>query len=241
MGLTTNLFWGQGPVDHTLRVTDGRWPTDIDGSVFVVGPDKRAPGGHWFDQHGLLQKIHLTPDADGSIRVEQRRIVTPMARLRRRLPALFRVVQFAEVSPFGVTNLANTNVSAIDGRLFVGYDAGRPVEVDPDTLGFVTFVGSNGEWINSSPAPIEPMCAVAAHPAVDVEEGCLYFLNYNVVTAPFYPPDASFGALEPRRTGHALDPAGDVLVRFAPRRQDHSEPRGLLRPALRLRAPDVFR
>lgn len=191
MGLTTNLFWGQGPVDHTLHVVEGRWPSDIDGSVFVVGPDKRSPGGHWFDQHGLLQKIHLRPDADGAIRVEQRRIATPMERLRRALPALFRVVQFAEVSPFGVTNLANTNVSTIDGRLFVGYDAGRPVEVDPDTLRFVTFVGANDEWINATPAPIEPMCAVAAHPAVDLEEECLYFLNYNVVTAPFCAPDAS--------------------------------------------------
>ena len=32
-----------------------------------------------------------------------------------------------ELSPFGVTNLANTNLTAIEGRLFVGYDAGRPV------------------------------------------------------------------------------------------------------------------
>jgi carotenoid cleavage dioxygenase-like enzyme len=191
VGLTTNLFWGQGPIDHQLRVVEGQWPSDIAGSVFVVGPDKRAPGGHWFDQHGLLQKIHLSPEADGTIRVEQQRIRTPLERLRRALPALFRVAEFAEVSPFGVTNLANTNVSCIDGRLFVGYDAGRPVEVDPDTMGFVTFVGANDEWINSSPAPIEPLCAVAAHPAVDVEEACLYFLNYNVVTAPFCPPDAS--------------------------------------------------
>lgn len=189
--LTTNLFWGQGPVDHQLRVVEGRWPSDIAGSVFVVGPDKRSPGGHWFDQHGLLQKIHLTPDGVGRIVVQQRRVGTRLERLRRMLPALFRTVEFAEVSPFGVTNLANTNVSCINGRLFLGYDAGRPVEVDPETMRFVTFVGANDEWLQSVPAPVEPLCAVAAHPAVDVDEGCLYFLNYNVATAPFCPPEAS--------------------------------------------------
>ena len=35
-------------------------------------------------------------------------------RIRRWLPFLFARVQFAELSPFGVTNLANTNVLTID-------------------------------------------------------------------------------------------------------------------------------
>ncbi len=52
---------------------------------------------------------------------------TTLARIKRWLPFLFARVQFAELSPFGVTNLANTNVQAIEGRLFVGYDAEIPV------------------------------------------------------------------------------------------------------------------
>ena len=38
---TRNLFWGTGPGDHALTVTDGHWPTDMEGRVFIVGPDKR--------------------------------------------------------------------------------------------------------------------------------------------------------------------------------------------------------
>mgnify|MGYP001559198418 CR=1 FL=1 len=182
--LTKNLFWGQGAGEHRLDVIEGHWPADVAGSVFVVGPDKRRPGGHWFAEHGLIEKIHLAPDADGRIRVQHRGVETPVARLRRRLPWLFRKVLFAEVSPFGVTNLANTNVQPLAGRLFVGYDAGRPVEIDPETLDFVTCVGANDEWLQAAPGLLEPLCAVAAHPAPDVDEQALYFVNYNQVSLP---------------------------------------------------------
>ena len=182
--LTKNLFWGLGPGDHLLDVVDGRWPGDLEGSVYVVGPDKRRPGGHWFGEHGLLQRIHLRPGAGGRIRVEHRRVDTPVNRLRRRLPWLFRKVQFMEVSPFGVTNMANTSVQPLDGRLFVGYDAGRPVEVDPETLAYLTPVGANDEWFQALPGLLEPLCAVAAHPAADDDERALYFVNYTQVSPP---------------------------------------------------------
>jgi carotenoid cleavage dioxygenase-like enzyme len=182
--LTRNLFRGQGERDHALSVVEGHWPTDVAGAVYVVGPDKREPEGHWFGEAGLLEKIHLVPDARGRIRVQHRAIDTPVQRLKRRLGPLFRRVAFLEVSPFGVTNLANTNVQAIEGRLFVGYDAGRPIEVDPETLRFVTPVGSNGEWLQGAPGLFEPLCAVAAHPASDFDERALYFVNYTQIAPP---------------------------------------------------------
>ena len=40
---TERLFWGQGERSHRLEVVEGHWPDDVEGSVFVVGPDKRAP------------------------------------------------------------------------------------------------------------------------------------------------------------------------------------------------------
>lgn len=187
--LTKNLFWGQGPLDHELDVVDGHWPDDMAGSMFVIGPDKRVPGGHWFNQHGLLQKIHLRPGPDGRIRVQHRRIATRLERIRRRVPWLFRTLDFMEVSPFGVTNMANTGVCPIDDRLFIGYDAGRPVEVDPETMRFVTVVGSNEEWLQSLPGTLEPLCAVAAHPAPDHDEHAIYFVNYDQATAPGSVPE----------------------------------------------------
>lgn len=182
--LTTNLFRGQGERSHRLQVVEGEWPTDIDGSVFVVGPDKRRAGGHWFGAPGLLTRISLRPDPAGRIDVQARLIDTPVARIRHRLPFLFRSVAFMELSPFGVTNYANTNVEPIDGRLFVGYDAGRPVEVDPVSLRHITPVGGNDEWLQAAPGLFEPLCAVAAHPAADHDEGSLYFLNYTQISAP---------------------------------------------------------
>lgn len=191
MGLTTNLFYGRGETDHDLAVIEGHWPDDCRGAVIVVGPDKRAPGGHWFGAHGLLCRIELAPLADGRIRVEHRTVRTPLARIRERLPLLFAHVAFMELSPFGVSNLANTNVQPIDGRLFVGYDAGRPVEVDPETLEVLTAVGANGEWFQAAPGLYEPLVSVAAHPAPDHEEGALYFVNYSPVPSGDGAPDVS--------------------------------------------------
>jgi carotenoid cleavage dioxygenase-like enzyme len=182
--LTTNLFHGQGERDHRLAVVEGCWPDDVEGSVLVVGPDKRGPGGHWFGEQGLVERIRLRPDGEGRIEVQHRRVVTPVDRLRRRLPWLFAKVQFMELSPFGLTNLANTNVAAVDGRVFLGYDAGRPVELDAETLEWVTAVGANDEWLQSAPGLFEPLCAVAAHPAVDVGDGAMFFVNYSQLAAP---------------------------------------------------------
>jgi carotenoid cleavage dioxygenase-like enzyme len=179
--LTRNLFRGHGEGDWRLDVVEGHWPSDAHGEVFVIGPDKREPGGHWFGEWGLLHRIACTPGADGRVAVRSRRVHTRLERLSQRMPRLFHKMAFAEVSPFGVSNLANTNVMGIDGRLFLGYDAGRPVEVDPVTMDAVTPVGSNKEWIQSSPGLLEPMTMVAAHPAPAFDEHALYFVNYSTV------------------------------------------------------------
>lgn len=176
--LTKNLFHGSGEGDWRLEVIDGEWPTDAFGDVFVIGPDKREPGGHWFNQFGLLNRFSMEPSADGTLEAKARRMDTPVARLATKYPKLFKTVEFAQFSPFGVSNMANTNVQTIDGRLFVGYDAGRPIEVDPVTMEILTPVGSNGEWAQMAPGLLEPMCPVAAHPAPAYEERCVYFVNY---------------------------------------------------------------
>ncbi|MEZ5350665.1 MAG: carotenoid oxygenase family protein [Microthrixaceae bacterium] len=176
--LTGNLFHGAGEGDWDLEVIEGRWPDDALGEVFIIGPDKREPGGHWFNQFGLLHRFSMEPTPGGTISARARAMGTRVARIQRRYPKLFRTVEFAQFSPFGVSNMANTNVQAMDGRLFVGYDAGRPIEVDPVTLEVITPVGSNGEWAQMAPGLLEPMCPVAAHPAPSWEERALYFVNY---------------------------------------------------------------
>ena len=186
--LTQNLFYGVGESQWDLTVTEGTWPIDAGGAVFIIGPDKRRPGGHWFNESGMVLKIECAPSPAGKIRARTRRIHTPIEQLKERFPALFKKFFVMEVSPFGFTNMANTNLQPIGDRLFVGYDVGRPLEIDPETLDFLTPVGSNGEWEQGLPGLLEPLISVAAHPAPAHDEGALYFVNYNQ-----FPPGAPGG------------------------------------------------
>lgn len=179
--ITHNLFWGQGETTHQLNVESGAWPTDMDGFVFIVGPDKRRPGGHWFGEQGLLCRIDLRATRSGRIDVRHRIIDTPVQRIRKRLPWLFKRVQFMELSPFGLSNLANTGVQPLGDRLLVGYDAGRPIEVDPKSMRYLTAVGATDEWYAIGPGALEPPTSVAAHPAVDDETGEAWFVNYSAL------------------------------------------------------------
>lgn len=180
---TRNLFYGSGVGQHRLSVLQGAWPSDIDGSAYVIGPDKPEPGGHWLAHHGYIYKIDCQANKDGSVNVLAKRVNTPLNSLREKLPKLFGKMSALEFSPFGISNLANTNLQILDERMFVGYDVGRPVEVDPETLEFVTPVGANNEWLQAVPAllMLEPQISVAAHPAADYENKKLYFVNYSQV------------------------------------------------------------
>src|SRR5690606_34384395 len=139
---------------------------------------------HCCDALGLSWRVDARAGPSGRIPVRTRRVRTRVLRIREKVPFLFAKIAFAELSPFGVTNMANTNVEAIEDRLFVGYDAGRPVEVDPDTLAVLSPVGGNGEWFQAMPGVLEPMIAVAAHPAAAHDEGALYFVNSTPVPGP---------------------------------------------------------
>src|SRR5690606_17963638 len=139
---------------------------------------------HCCDALGLSWRVDARAGPSGRIPVRTGRVRTRVLRIREKVPFLFAKIAFAEVSPFGVTNFANTNVEVIEDRLFVGYDAGRPIEVDPDSLSYLTAVGSNGEWFQAMPGLFEPMISVAAHPAAAHDEPALYFVNYSPVPAP---------------------------------------------------------
>jgi all-trans-8'-apo-beta-carotenal 15,15'-oxygenase len=129
----------------------------------------------------MILKAGCRPDSGGRIPVEFRRIETPLDRIRQGQPDLFRTNGVSEVSPFGFSNFANTNLQLMEGRLFVGYDVGRPIEVDPETLATITPVGSNAEWLQTLPAAVEPMIAIGAHPGPAWDEGALYFANYELI------------------------------------------------------------
>lgn len=181
---TGNLFWGQGEREYRLRVIEGRWPSDIDGAVYIVGPDKRRPGGHWFDGHGLIMKIGCRIRIGGEIGVTTRRVRNRTERLRERFPHLFLKSGPFEFSPWGASNLANTALGSMGGRLFVGYDGGLPGEIDPQLLEYIGDLAPEECWRPMIPGLPAAGIRVAAHFAVEPDDSAMYFANMAATTLP---------------------------------------------------------
>ena len=82
-------------------------------------------------------------------------------------------------SPFGHTNAANTAPLPWGDRLFMTWDAGRPVEVDPVTFDYLGEVGHRSEWkgFEVSPQPLLPMVMSSAHPVIDPDRNTMWTVN----------------------------------------------------------------
>jgi hypothetical protein len=85
----------------------------------------------------------------------------------------------------GLRNELNTAFLAMkfredsNERLLVTYDAGRPYEIDTETLEVVTPVGANKEWRaeTSLNLPFSPILSTA-HPSFDAHKNEMFTVNY---------------------------------------------------------------
>jgi carotenoid cleavage dioxygenase-like enzyme len=184
MPLPRTLFCADEPRDHDLTVTAGAWPAGLGGELVLSAPHPDTFGGpHPFFGDGMLYRLSLTAGTHGApaerLAWRQRRIDTPSARLRARRPDVFTATMVGVQSPFGHTNGANTAPLPWGDRLFATWDAGRPVEVDPVTLGFLGEVGHRDEWLDFevSPQPLLPMVMTTAHPVIDPDRNVLWTVN----------------------------------------------------------------
>ena len=85
-------------------------------------------------------------------------------------------------------NFCNTNFVSIGGnRLGISYDAGRPFEIDPQTLEVRTPIGGNHEWRSALPKiagfvsrkwPFKLLRATA-HPYFDQQTGEFFSVNFD--------------------------------------------------------------
>ncbi len=184
MPIPRSLFSMSDPEDHDLGVVAGEWPAGLSGELVLSAPHPATfDGPHPFFGDGTTYRLSLAPGTHGAPADRhawrQRRIDSPSARLRAARPDLFTPTMVGVQSPFGHTNAANTAPLPWGDRLFMTWDAGRPVEIDPVTLGFLGEVGHRSEWqtFEVSPQPVLPMVMTTAHPVIDPDRDVLWTVN----------------------------------------------------------------
>jgi carotenoid cleavage dioxygenase-like enzyme len=172
------------PRDHDLVVQHGTWPADLTGELVISAPHPDTfDAPHAFFGDGMTYRLSLEPGthgaAPGALAWRQRRIDSPSARLRRKRPDVFTSTMLGVHSPFGLTNAANTAPLPWGDRLFMTWDVGRPVEIDPVTLGCLGEVGHRSEWLDLElfPQPLLPMVTSTAHPVIDPDRNVLWTVN----------------------------------------------------------------
>ncbi len=184
MPIPRSLFDRRPPADHDLLLTGGAWPADLGGELVLSAPrPETLDGPHPFFGEGMTYRLSLRPGTHGAapdtFAWRQAKVDSPSARLRAARPDVFTPTVIGVQSPFGVVNAANTAPLPWGDRLFLTWDVGRPVEVDPVTLGFLGEVGHRDQWhaFEISPQPVLPLVMSTAHPVVDPDRDVLWSVN----------------------------------------------------------------
>lgn len=184
MPLPRSLFSPEAPEDHDLAVTGGTWPAELSGELVLSAPHPDTlSGAHPFFGEGMTYRFSLEPGRHGApagtLAWRQRRIDSPSARLRAARPDVFRSTLVGVQSPFGHTNAANTAPLPWGDRLFMTWDVGRPVEIDPLSLAYLGDVGHRSQWhtFEIGPQPLLPLVMSTAHPVIDPDRDVLWTVN----------------------------------------------------------------
>jgi carotenoid cleavage dioxygenase-like enzyme len=172
--------------DLDLRLVAGAWPHDLGGELFVSASEQATAGRHAFFGDGVLVRLSLRPGTFGAAAdrwaLRSRVLDTPSRRLRERTPEVFTAGAYGTSSPYGMVNAANTAPLPWGDRLFATWDAGRPVEVDPVTLGFLADVGHRDGWADFGDLPVLPFVPSSAHPIIDPDRDCMWTVAYDPMT-----------------------------------------------------------
>ena len=183
MPVPRSLMSRDGLADLDLTLTQGSWPADLGGEIFISTSDQQTATHHAFFGDGALVRLSLRPGthgaASGAWAWRQSMIDTPSQRLRAKRPDVFESTAIGARSPFGSSNSANTAPLPWGDRLFATWDAGRPVEVDPLAMTFLGDVGHFDDWAPAIDAPVLPLIASTAHPVIDPDRDCMWTVSLN--------------------------------------------------------------
>lgn len=178
--------------DLDLQLVHGTWPETIHGEVLYSGPRVSGKSPAAIFDFGGLTRLSLRPGTYGApadrFAFRTRPIQTPSKRLFDRAPELFTGALNGYMSPFGSSNAANTAPLPWGDRLFVTWDAGRPVELNPDTFEFLAEVGTVDSWGGPSlpGTNLLPLVLSSAHPVIDPERNCLWTAKLDLNLAPSF-------------------------------------------------------
>ncbi len=178
--------------DFELEVVSGTWPTDISGEVVFSSFQNSQTLPYGIFDWGSICRLSLEPGgrgaAPGRFSWQTRSIQTPGKRLYDRHPEQFAPGPIGYLSPFGPPNSSNTAPLPWGNRLYTTWDAGRPVELNPETLEFVAEVGHVDSWGGSSMemAGVLPFLFSTAHPVADPERDCLWTVKLELVMEPTF-------------------------------------------------------
>ncbi len=137
--------------DFDLKVVAGQWPDDIAGDMVFSSTAEQSRPALRHLRLGRDRRLSLDPRParrrPGPVRVAG--AVHPdagQAALRCPTPSVFTPGLLGYTSPFGAPNSSNTAPLPWGERLYTTWDAGRPVELHPETMEFVAEVGHIDSW-----------------------------------------------------------------------------------------------
>ena len=166
--------------DFELQVVEGEWPSDVSGEMVFSSPQNKGEMDYAIFNWGSICRLALEPGTRGAgpdrFAWQVTSIESPGKRLWNRHPEAFTPSPIGYMSPFGSANAANTAPLPWGDRLYATWDAGRPVELHPETMEFVAEVGHRDTWGgNSMDMPgVMPFFLSSAHPVADPERHCLW-------------------------------------------------------------------
>ena len=192
MPLPSSIFSAQfGDLD--LKVVSGEWPDGLHGEMFVSAPVVDARLNYQLFGFGAMMRIAMRKGTHGApadrVALRVRTLDTPVQRIHARAGGRFNGGLLGLESPYGHANMANTAPLGWGGRLFATWDVGRPVEVDPVTLGFLGEVGSAESWGGDSfrARNVLPQVFSTAHPIVDHGRNCMWTVKLALTAAGMEP------------------------------------------------------
>jgi carotenoid cleavage dioxygenase-like enzyme len=168
--------------DLDLTVTEGQWPAGMSGHVFIIGPSQPNIADFVWAGFGILTRVDLAPNAAGQPHFRSKYVVTPDSELFR---SLAQGVPPEELGPLlAQANIAMTNTAPhfLGQRMVLCLDIQRPVEFDPASMTFRSYVGGTAEYPAVRSHAVFPGVQTTSHPVEDIEENCLWFCNLNLKT-----------------------------------------------------------